>query len=167
MPEIAEKAAKAQSEQEEALLVLVQDNSEYGEFARSVLAHIFCYAGQLLGTITTNPQDIDDAMKLGFNWQRGPFEMIDASGGENLHRLIGDAGLTMPSVLQSGKPFYQVNEGIVSVRDSDRGYVPISLPKGSFRLQILRRALPVLSQNNDASCYLIAVSYTHLRAHET
>ena len=155
LPEIAEKAAKAQSEQEEALLVLVQDNSEYGEFARSVLAHIFCYAGQLLGTITTNPQDIDDAMKLGFNWQRGPFEMIDAIGGENLRRLIGDAGLTMPSALQSGKPFYQVNEGIVSVRDSDRGYVPISLPEGSFRLQILRRALPVLSENNDASCFLI------------
>ena len=155
LPEIAKKAAKAQSEQEEALLVLVQDNSEYGEFARSVLAHIFCYAGQLLGTITTNPQDIDDAMKLGFNWQRGPFEMIDAIGCENLNRLIGDAGLKMPSALQSGKPFYLVKESIVSVRDSDRGYVPISLPEGSFRLQILRRALTVLFQNNDATCYLI------------
>ena len=155
LPEIAKKAAKAQSEQEEALLVLVQDNSKYGEFARSVLAHIFCYAGQLLGTITTNPQDIDDAMKLGFNWQRGPFEMIDAIGCENLNRLIRDAGLKMPSALQSGKPFYQVKESTVSVRDSDRGYVPISLPEGSFRLQILRRALTVLFQNNDATCYLI------------
>ena len=155
LPEIAKKAAKAQSEQEEALLVLVQDNSKYGEFARSVLAHIFCYAGQLLGTITTNPQDIDDAMKLGFNWQRGPFEMIDSIGCENLNRLIRDAGLKMPSALQSGKPFYQVKESTVSVRDSDRGYVPISLPEGSFRLQILRRALTVLFQNNDATCYLI------------
>ena len=155
LPEIAEKAAKAQSEQEEALLVLVQDNSEYGEFARTVLAHIFCYAGQLLGTITSNPQDIDDAMKLGFNWQRGPFEMIDAIGSENLNQLIGDAGLAMPSALQSGEAFYKVNERIVSVRDSDNGYVPISLPEGSFRLQILGRALPILSQNNDATCYLI------------
>ena len=30
--------------------------------------------------VTTSPQDIDDAMKLGFNWVRGPFEMIDAIG---------------------------------------------------------------------------------------
>ena len=66
LPAIAEKAAKAQGEQEEALLVLIEDDSEYGRFACSVLAHIFCYAGQLLGTITSNPQDIDDAMKLGF-----------------------------------------------------------------------------------------------------
>ena len=30
--------------------------------------------------ITSSPQDIDDAMKLGFNWIRGPFEIIDALG---------------------------------------------------------------------------------------
>ena len=69
-------------------------------------------------------------MKLGFNWQRGPFEMIDAIGGENLNRLIRDAGLKMPSALQSEKPFYQVKERTVFVRDSKRGYVPISLPEG-------------------------------------
>ncbi|MDC3311257.1 3-hydroxyacyl-CoA dehydrogenase NAD-binding domain-containing protein [Alphaproteobacteria bacterium] len=155
LPEIAEKAALAQSQQKEALLVLIQDNSNYGLFARSVLAHIFCYAGQLLGSITTNPQDIDDAMKLGFNWQRGPFEMIDAIGAENLQILISDAGLTMPNALQINRPFYQVENNHISVLDTIKGYVGVSLPVGSFRLQILRRTLPVLAQNNDASCYKI------------
>ena len=155
IPELAEKAAKAQSEQKEALLVLVQDNSKYGEFACSVLAHIFCYAGQLLGAITNNPQDIDDAMKLGFNWQRGPFEMIDAIGPKYLYKLISDTGLSIPATLKVDKSFYTLDEKSVLVRDTVKGYVPVSLPKGSFRLQILRRTLPVLIQNNDATCYAI------------
>ncbi len=154
-PELAEKAAKAQSEREEALLVLVRDNSEYGKFACSVLAHIFCYAGQLLGTITNNPQDIDDAMKLGFNWQRGPFEMIDAIGQKNLYKLISDAGLPIPSALKFDKPFYELDETRVFVLDAVKGYIPVSLPEGSFRLQILRRTLPVLVENNDATCYAV------------
>ena len=155
LPEIAEKAAKAQNEQEEALLVLIEDDSEYGQFACSVLAHIFCYAGQLLGTITSNPQDIDDAMKLGFNWQRGPFEMIDAIGEKLLHRLISNAGLAFPQNLKTDKPFYRLQNNTISVLDAFEGYTPVSLPEGSFRLQILRRTLPILAQNNDATCYEI------------
>ena len=155
LPEIAEKAAKAQNEQEEALLVLIEDDSEYGRFACSVLAHIFCYAGQLLGTITSNPQDIDDAMKLGFNWQRGPFEMIDAIGQKLLYKLISDAGLSFPQNLKTDTPFYCLENNTISVLHAFEGYIPVSLPEGSFRLQILRRTLPILEQNNDATCYEI------------
>ena len=96
------------------------------------MAHIFCYAGQLLGTITSNPQDIDDAMKLGFNWQRGPFEMIDAIGEKLLYKLISNAGLPFPQNLKTDKPFYRLENNTISVLDAFEGYIPVSLPEGSL-----------------------------------
>ena len=44
--------------------------------------------------VTENPQDIDDAMKLGFNWQRGPFEMMDAIGSEMMPYCCDECGST-------------------------------------------------------------------------
>ena len=44
----------------------------------TLMARILAYSADLIPAVTENPQNIDDAMKLGFNWQRGPFEIIDA-----------------------------------------------------------------------------------------
>ena len=59
---------------------LLDGRDPQAQFCRRVLARVLHYAAGLIPDVTTNPQDIDDAMKLGFNWQRGPFEMIDAIG---------------------------------------------------------------------------------------
>ncbi len=57
-------------------------------FARRVLGKVFAYAASLIPAGTQPPQDIDDAMKLGFNWQRGPFEMMDAIGHDTVRTMI-------------------------------------------------------------------------------
>ena len=70
-------------------------------FAREVLARIFAYAGGLIPHVTHTPQTIDDAMKLGFNWQRGVFEMMDALGHEAVEAMMIEAGLEVPPVLSA------------------------------------------------------------------
>ena len=57
------------------------------------------YAASLIPDVTQTPQDIDDAMKLGFNWQRGPFEMMDAIGHQRMIELPGEADLAVPAIL--------------------------------------------------------------------
>ena len=78
-----ELALKALAAQQEPLKPLLEGENKYSNFARRVLARILAYSASLIPSVTETPQDIDDAMKLGFNWQRGPFEIMDAVGSEN------------------------------------------------------------------------------------
>ena len=46
-----------------------------GEYAQSVIRKIISYANSLVPSVTENKNNIDEAMRLGFNWTMGPFEM--------------------------------------------------------------------------------------------
>ena len=93
IPLPAELALKAIASQEEPLKPLIKSKCVFSKFSRRVLARILAYAADLIPDVTENPQDIDDAMKLGFNWQRGPFELIDAIGLDTMHDPLNEAEL--------------------------------------------------------------------------
>merc|ERR1711991_328126 len=59
---------------------LIKRNDKYGEYAWSVLEKIIKYASSLVPAITKEFNDIDEAMRLGFNWAKGPFEMLEEIG---------------------------------------------------------------------------------------
>ena len=129
-------------------------------FARAVLARIFAYAGGLIPHVTHTPQTIDDAMKLGFNWQRGVFEMMDALGHEAVEAMIMEAGLEVPPVLSAmaGAAFYRPEKGVLLVAQFDAGtpnMAPINLPPNTIRLHQLRRCLTPILRNRAASLYAL------------
>ncbi|HCV88733.1 MAG TPA: 3-hydroxyacyl-CoA dehydrogenase, partial [Alphaproteobacteria bacterium] len=80
LPDAAIRAADATATRGEPLHEIISGNDDCARFCRRVLGRVLAYAASLVPEVTVSPQDIDDAMKLGFNWQRGPFEMIDAIG---------------------------------------------------------------------------------------
>jgi len=59
---------------------LVSRNDKYGEYAWSVISKIILYASSLVPEVTKNYNNIDEAMRLGFNWTQGPFEMLEELG---------------------------------------------------------------------------------------
>jgi len=59
---------------------LVSRNDKYGEYAWSVISKIILYASSLVPSVTKDYNNIDEAMRLGFNWNKGPFEMLDELG---------------------------------------------------------------------------------------
>ena len=59
---------------------LVNRKDRYGEYAWSVISKIIKYASSLVPGITHKFNDIDEAMRLGFNWAKGPFEMLSEIG---------------------------------------------------------------------------------------
>ena len=67
---------------------LIKRNDKYGEYAWSVLEKIIKYASSLVPAITKEFNDIDEAMRLGFNWAKGPFEMLEEIGVENFFNKI-------------------------------------------------------------------------------
>jgi 3-hydroxyacyl-CoA dehydrogenase len=69
---------------------LISRNDKYGEYAWSVISKIIKYASSLIPGITKEFNDIDEAMRLGFNWAKGPFEMLEEIGVENFFDKIDD-----------------------------------------------------------------------------
>ena len=63
-----------------SLKELISRDDKYGKYAWSVVSKIILYASSLIPNVTKEYNNIDEAMRLGFNWTRGPFEMLEEIG---------------------------------------------------------------------------------------
>ena len=72
------------------LQALINRKDKYGEYAWSVLSKIIKYASSLVPNITKEFNDIDEAMRLGFNWAKGPFEMLEEISVKNFFNRVDD-----------------------------------------------------------------------------
>ena len=70
------------------LKTLINRDDKYGEYAWSVISKIIKYASSLVPGITKEFNDIDEAMRLGFNWTKGPFEMLEEIGVNNFFNKV-------------------------------------------------------------------------------
>ena len=68
---------------------LINRKDKFGEYAWSVISKIIEYSSSLVPGITDKFNDIDEAMRLGFNWSMGPFEMLKSIGVENFFKKSG------------------------------------------------------------------------------
>ena len=67
---------------------LINRKDKYGKYAWSVISKIIKYASSLVPTVTDKFNNIDEAMRLGFNWAKGPFEMLEEIGVNNFFEKI-------------------------------------------------------------------------------
>ncbi len=72
------------------LKTLIKRKDKYGEYAWSVISKIIMYASSLVPGVTDKFNDIDEAMRLGFNWVKGPFEMLKEIGVKNFFEKINN-----------------------------------------------------------------------------
>jgi 3-hydroxyacyl-CoA dehydrogenase len=76
---------------------LVYSNDRAGELLWNIFSPVLVYSAELLGTIADDIVAIDRAMKWGFGWEQGPFEVWDAIGLEKSIAKMEKDGLTVPS----------------------------------------------------------------------
>ncbi len=67
---------------------LINRKDKFGEYAWIVISKIIKYASSLVPGITDRFNDIDEAMRLGFNWAMGPFEMLRSIGVKNFFERV-------------------------------------------------------------------------------
>ena len=96
--------------------VLVGGKDKAGEFYRKSFAALFAYVSNRIPEIADDLYKIDDAMKAGFGWEHGPFQIWDAIGVEKGIEIMKAEGLEPASwvteMLQAGNnSFYTVKEG--------------------------------------------------------
>ena len=96
--------------------VLITGTDKAGEFYRKDFSGMFAYVANRIPEITDDLYKIDDAMKAGFGWENGPFEIWDAIGvekGIDLMKAEGkEPAAWVTEMLASGnKSFYSVKDG--------------------------------------------------------
>lgn len=165
LPERALVAAQRTADQQEPLSELIVGTDLEAQFCQNVLGRVLGYAASLLGEVCDSAQDIDDAMKLGFNWLRGPFEMIDALGADTVTSLLSATGAEVPVALRRGQPFYSVSAGELQVQHADGANQPIDLPEGVVRFHLARQTLKPLYKNRAASVYVIEDDFRLIEFH--
>lgn len=97
--------------------VLVKGKDKAGEFYRKNFTAMFAYVSNRIPEISDDLYKIDDAMKAGFGWENGPFEIWDAIGVAKGIELMQAEGLApaawVTEMLASGNDsFYTVKDGI-------------------------------------------------------
>jgi len=96
--------------------VLVGGKDKAGEFYRKNFAAMFAYVQNRIPEISDELYKVDDAMKSGFGWENGPFEIWDAIGVEKGIKLMEDEGLKPTSwvtemITNGDSSFYTVKDG--------------------------------------------------------
>ncbi|MBT8286937.1 MAG: 3-hydroxyacyl-CoA dehydrogenase, partial [Bacteroidia bacterium] len=102
--------------------VLVDGKDKAGEFYRKNFAAMFAYVSNRIPEITDELYKIDDAMKAGFGWEHGPFQIWDAIGLDKGIAIMKDVGLSPADWINEMKAsghmsFYTVVDGATHFYD--------------------------------------------------
>jgi 3-hydroxyacyl-CoA dehydrogenase len=147
--------------------LLTADN-KYGAYAWGVLGRVLAYSASLVPEIATDIADIDAAMRLGYTWKFGPFELIDQLGGAWVTEKLSALGLTVPPILQKlgDRKFYQAGaDGALEQFTLDGIYKPVRRAAGILVLADIKRARKPVIGNKAASAWDIGDGILCFEAH--
>ena len=82
---------------------LVEHDSEEGRYAWRVLSSVLAYSASLVPEISDDVADVDAAMRLGYNWRAGPFELADRIGPGRLADRLRAEGRPVPPLLAAAR----------------------------------------------------------------
>jgi len=96
--------------------ILVAGKDKAGEFYRKSLAALFAYVSNRIPEISDDLYKVDDAMKAGFGWEHGPFQIWDALGIEKGIEIMNNEGVSPASwvtemLASNNTSFYTVKDG--------------------------------------------------------
>ncbi|MCI5049535.1 MAG: 3-hydroxyacyl-CoA dehydrogenase/enoyl-CoA hydratase family protein [Rickettsiales bacterium] len=114
-----------------------------GKYAASVMLKTLHYAASLVPEISDTIYNIDEAMKLGYAWKYGPFELIDrlkwdgVEGTAIFAAKCQEFGLPVPKIIEAaaGRPLYAIVNGAEHFMGLDGEYQQISYPDGYLMLK--------------------------------
>ena len=133
-----------------------------GDYAWRVMGPTLAYAAGLVGEASDDIAAIDEAMRLGYNWKWGPFELIDRIGGAFVAGRLAEDGCAVPPILAGleGKTFYRVENGQRQVLTAGGEYQTLVRPEGVLRLEDIKLSAKPLLKNGSAALWDIGDGVT-------
>jgi 3-hydroxyacyl-CoA dehydrogenase len=138
-----------------------------GEYARRVLAKVLSYAAALVAEIAEDIVAVDEAMRLGYAWKYGPFELIDKIGSEPFIELLQQMNEPVPALMSKvqGGRFYRVEDGRLQYFSLDGAYRERRRAEGVLLLADIKRQREPLAGNASASLWDIGDGVVCLEFH--
>ncbi len=136
--------------------VLVKGKDKAGDFYRKTFSAMFAYVQNRIPEISDELYKIDDAMKAGFGWEHGPYQIWDAVGLEaGIEMMKAEGHTPSPWILEmvknGKKSFYTVKDGATYFYDiPTKSYVKIPGQDAFIILNNIREAKTIWS-NAEAS----------------
>ncbi|MEK4511182.1 3-hydroxyacyl-CoA dehydrogenase/enoyl-CoA hydratase family protein [Paenibacillus sp. FSL K6-2524] len=134
---------------------LITAGDRYSEFAWNILKQVLIYSAEKVGEIADSINEIDEAMKWGFNWELGPFETWDAIGLIKSVGRMEKEGLSVPTwvkewIAQGNQSFYQKENGTLYYV-SEQSYKQVEQPTEIISLRSLKEQNKIVKGNEGAS----------------
>ena len=152
--EMAKNAASA-SERLRLLLENHPGKDKAAAFLWPLLASLWNYAADRIGEIAGDAASIDRAMRAGFNWEMGPFEMWDAAGVATTVNRMKALGLPVSpraeALLAAGYTSWYAHDGRECFQPEKKKLEPVATFPGHARIADFRRSNGVVKSNAGAS----------------
>src|SRR5690349_994352 len=142
----------------ERIKALVWSKDRVGAFLWKTLSRTLAYAAKRIPEIADSVVEVDRAMRWGFGWELGPFEVWDAIGVEKSVARMKEEGVGIPAnveqmLVAGATSFYKKEDnGQQSYFDFKTGkYVPLADPLGVLVLKSIKDRTGVIKKNPGAS----------------
>jgi 3-hydroxyacyl-CoA dehydrogenase len=137
-----------------------QKNDRAGTFLWSALSDLWTYCANRIPEISDSIVEIDRAMRLGFNWELGPFELWDAAGVDATVARMKKEGrpvaANVEQLLASGKKSWYLDDpkaasGRAYWDLKTANYEPVKVPSGVWSVEVAKKSNGVVKKNSGAS----------------
>src|SRR5690625_2407968 len=150
-----EMAKQAKGSRNKVKALVSAQGDKAGDLVWSVVKPVLIYSAELLGEIADDIVSIDEAMRWGFGWEIGPFEMWDAIGLKKSVARMKEEGETVPAwvlihIEKGNESFYQTENGNVYFYDQG-AYKQQNFNKKEINLKRLKDVNGVIKKNTGAS----------------
>jgi 3-hydroxyacyl-CoA dehydrogenase len=138
------------------LKTLLTHPDKGGKYAWWVMSRLMAYAARLVPEIADDVTEVDLAMRTGFNWKRGPFEMIDQVGAGWLAEKLAADKQEVPPLLKLAAEkggFYRIENGALQFLGTDGAYHAVKRAEGVLLLADIKRASKPILKNASASLW--------------
>lgn len=137
------------------LAALIALPGDAGAYAWAILGATLSYAASLVPGIADDIVGVDTAMKLGYNWKFGPFELIDKIGAAKVAERLAAEGRPVPALLTlaGDRSFYRVENGKRQYLGLDGDYHDVVRPEGVLLLEDIKLSSQPLIKNGSAALW--------------
>ncbi|WP_242146923.1 3-hydroxyacyl-CoA dehydrogenase NAD-binding domain-containing protein [Sphingomonas sp. BAUL-RG-20F-R05-02] len=137
------------------LAALLSVPGKVGAYAWAILGATLSYAASLVPDAADDVIGVDTAMKLGYNWTYGPFELIDKIGAAKLAERLAAEGKPVPPILglAGERSFYRVEDGKRQFLGLDGDYHDVVRPAGVTLLADVKLTAKPLVKTGSAALW--------------
>lgn len=137
------------------LRALVEHPDLGGQYAWRVLSKVLSYAASLVPEINDDLYAVDEAMRLGYAWKLGPFELIDQLGGAWFADRLRAESMPVPSLLEvaGDRPFYRTDNNKLQYLTLEDDYCDVPRAEGVLLLSDIKRRSEPLARNGSAALW--------------